>query len=163
MLYTPIFGLPYAEPTDPVREFPTTIDAPKTVSLETVLAKSSRDTGIRSVTSLFVNGWTGSVKVRRVGNLVEMVCESLVVPATWNATVINTPPAGFTATNSTRVMITFNEQTPTTHSTVTGMTYNTKFLTFSGTAPPAGNRLFAHVLFYTDDPWPTVLPGVPFP
>jgi hypothetical protein len=163
MKLTPIFGLPIAEPDDARRDFPFTVDDPRTVAIENLLGAAARDTGWRNITAGLINGWTapsGYVRLRRVGKAVSLRIYGLVRPATWNGALLNGTagfqgpayglPVGITNTGLLATSFIWTEVSQGVNITVAGSIIS-------------GQLLQASVGWITDEAWPTVLPGTPYP
>lgn len=159
MLTTPIHGLPYAESEDPVREYPATVDGPKTLQLDTLLGNAVRDTGLRDITSLLINGWTGSVFIRRAGSFVIVYLNQANVPSGGAAVLIATAPVGFEPASAISA---YGPMYNITTGGVTGVVYNhsTAFVRVN-VNPTAGSQIRSSYMFSTNAAWPAILPGVP--
>lgn len=164
MLLTPIHGLPYAEADDPVREYPTTVDAPKSLQVDTLLGHFVKDTGWRNISSSLTNGWTapgGGLFLRRIGPVV-YARASVTSPATYNASLV--PGTGFAGFITTQYSLT------AIYNATTGLTPNdlmaqcggsTNFIALVGLGTLSNRVIRFLSVWVTDDAWPTVLPGTP--
>lgn len=158
MKTTPNFGFQVAEPTDPVKQYPTAVDDPFKATLDTLLHPAVKDTGWRNISGLLTNGWSvssGYVHIRRVGAAVNLRAYSIIAPSTFNGTWIN-PIPGFMAT-AYGIPVT----TPTAVLTNTYLyVHPTNGFVFAGTVAAAA-VLRLNAVYLTDDAWPGSLPGSP--
>ena len=109
------------------------------------------DTGLRSVTALLKNGWTGQAYLRRVNDMVDIRFDSLNASAASSGVPL-TLPSGFSLTNGLVHRSIFY----TTAMTLRRVsTFND--VTIVGYA--AGDVLIGTLTSITGDAWPTTLPG----
>ena len=112
------------------------------------------DTGWRNISSLLVNGWTGSAYVKRTAEVITLELDAVVGNAA-TATTVLTLPVGFrVTTRNSRLLY---------HTTATALKRffldNSGALTFLGVVPEA-STVYGQGLTPTDNAWPTTLPGV---
>lgn len=158
MKTTPNFGWPVAQGTDPAKQYPATVDDPFKTALDTLLQPVARDTGWRSISANLVNGWTGSVVIRRCGPVVFLTVLNVTVPGTWNAVLI----AGLTGFMGTKGIVGAMSKSDLSVSTVTAYTDATNLLGATGSVkPPAATVLTVSLTWPTSQAWPTTLPGTP--
>ena len=109
------------------------------------------DTGLRNVTALLKNGWTGQAYLRRVNDMVDIRLDSLNASAASSGIPL-TLPSGFSLTNGLVHRSIFY---------TTAMTLRRAFtfndVTIVGYA--AGDVLVGTLAGITGDAWPTTLPG----
>jgi hypothetical protein len=110
------------------------------------------DTGRRDISALLINGWAGSLFIRRQGYTVTLECEGLNgSAATADAFLSNI--VGFTAQGSVRGLLHTAAATPTLK----------RVSEASGNLAVAGSTTTAHygvVTWNTSQAWPTTLPGI---
>lgn len=110
------------------------------------------DTGWRELT--LENGWAGSVRARRIGSTVDVVCTTLVA---GSSTLITPLGSGFRPQQNIPIMARpANIANPPFYGQVT---WQTGYLSLP-TAQLYGNQS-SQFSFTTLDPWPTTLPGTP--
>ena len=153
---TPMFGLEVADGTDPVKQYPAAVDSPSKTKIDTLF---STGTGLRNVSSLMINGWTGGVYVTRVGSLVSLLMIDLISPATWNSVVIGTPPAGFMGVSAWGVS--FNVASDVGLPNTPPINGSLSLLQMAGASLAAGTRIRGQLMYFTAQSWPTTLPGAP--
>ncbi|GGA72707.1 hypothetical protein GCM10011490_24360 [Pseudoclavibacter endophyticus] len=121
------------------------------------LQASLPDTGWRDITGLLENGWTASpghpgLRIRRIGALVSVQGEGLVPGTSTSLAVL---PTGFKATGRAAASAYIGSGTLPIYGRAIGGAVQCN----NTTSPAAWRDLTVN--FFTTDPWPTVLPGLP--
>lgn len=165
---TPVYGWPYAEDDDPVKQFPTAVDQPRTLAIETSLSThDGRDTGWREIGALLANGFAGSVTIRRTGWLVTVSCYDVTrasAVANPGVAIIPNAPAGFAGSPQMYLLTRTNLWNASTASVMANSSVGIRASAASwlwAFVLPAGGRVFETFTYPTGDAWPTTLPGVP--
>jgi len=117
------------------------------------------DTGWRTVTGNLINGWGGSLHIRRVGNFVSVRVSS-IVPSTSTNTSFYNCPAGFVPQPGMFGLLGTGAAGGALVRHV--LSYNTTYLQMP-TRLTSDSSFVGTLHWYTDDPWPTSLPGAAFP
>ena len=110
------------------------------------------DTGWRNLSSIFVNGWIGVVRVRRVRATVTLLLDFV---RSGTAVEVVTLPSGFTPSVNLKFTVTGGGAAQLIYLSWSGV------LSKANTAhngPTGGGETWS---FLTTDPWPTTLPGTP--
>jgi len=110
------------------------------------------DTGLRGISSLLKNGWTGQAYIRRVGSTIDLRLESLNASAASSGVPL-TLPSGFALTGGVVHRSLFY-----TSALVTRRAYTITDITIVGYAP--SDVLNSSICGLTGDAWPSTLPGV---
>ena len=116
------------------------------------------DTGWRNISSLMVNGWGGSVYIRRINASVELRAEGLTRSETSHT--IMTLPAGFLPTQAAGYGFRFvlHQADPTASQTRFRILSNTLTTINSSTVP---GPYYGGTTWTISEAWPNTLPGTP--
>lgn len=110
------------------------------------------DTGWRDISSSFINGWTGSAYLRRVGSSVELIFANL---AGGSSTGVLTLPSGFTPRFTIPAMA--RPSSPTANP-IYGNIGTTGVVSLSNSSAFHGQSM--QLTLTTVDNWPSSLPGI---
>ena len=148
---TPNYSLPFPSLSDPPN-VPADLEA-LAEAADAELLRIEKGTGVRNVSSELINGWTGTVHVARVGNLCTVQVYSLVGSgATGN--ILWAIPAGFGVPVLSTIGALGSGSGPATEPALIVAGSGLQTLSRDG-------NLRGQAFWWTTDPWPTVLPGVP--
>lgn len=112
------------------------------------------DTGWRNVSAYLVNGWSGTVLIRRVGQTINVEVNDLYA-TTATSPVFYTAPVGFRSRNSGRRMLYLLVPS----GQWCRSDWSSSNITVEGYA--GDWRVRGSLAAFTNDPWPTTLPGTP--
>ena len=116
------------------------------------------DTGWRNISSLIINGWGGSVYVRRINASVELRVEGLT--RSESSYDIMTIPAGFLPDSVSGFGFRFVLHQADSTASQTRFRLVSNRLTTVNTAAVPG-PYYGGVVWTTSETWPTTLPGIP--
>ena len=110
------------------------------------------DTEWRNIISLFVNGWNGIIRIRRVGDSVSIYLDFV---RGGTALEVLTLPSGFLPPMSTKWTVTGGFAAQVIYLSTLGVLSKANI---AHTGPTGGGEVLGYL---TVDPWPTTLPGKP--
>ena len=149
----------WAEVTDKPTAFPPSAHVHTPAEVGSVPADDPRlrDTGLRNITGLLINGWTpvatGRWTIQRSGHVVSLGGYLDGTAATSDD--VMTMPTGFYGYDTTGPWVQFGG----TGKTGVGIVQKNSTVTLQGAKGTP--RLFVSFTVNTNDPWPTTLPGTP--